>query len=85
MKSEDGSKSERDTGNDIPRVMKIKQYQIDPFDVDTTFSYDVREVLDLSLEDAIHLRGLLVQASLQLNEYISLKKRDTEFSLTEDF
>jgi hypothetical protein len=65
--------------------MKIKQYQIDPFDVDTTFSYDVREVLDLSLEDAIHLRGLLVQASLQLNEYISLKKRDTEFSLTEDF
>lgn len=65
--------------------MKIKQYQIDPFDVDTTFSYDVREVLDLSLEDAIHLRGLLVQASLQLNEYISLKKRETEFSLTEDF
>ena len=65
--------------------MKIKQYQIDPFDVDTTFSYDVREVLDLSLEDAIHLRGLLVQASLQLNEYISLKKRETKFSLTEDF
>ena len=65
--------------------MKIKQYQIDPFDVDTTFSYDVREVLDLSLEDAIHLRGLLVQASLQLNEYISLKKRETEFSITEDF
>lgn len=65
--------------------MKIKQYQIDPFDVDTTFSYDVREVLDLSLEEAIELRGLLVQASLQLNEYISLKKRETEFSLTEDF
>jgi hypothetical protein len=65
--------------------MKIKQYQIDPFDVDTIFSYDVREVLDLSLEEAIELRGLLVQASLQLNEYISLKKRETEFSLTEDF
>jgi hypothetical protein len=65
--------------------MKIKQYQIDPFDVDTTFSYDVREVLDLSLEDAIHLKGLLVQASLQLNEYISLKKKETEFSLTDDF
>lgn len=65
--------------------MKIKQYQIDPFDVDTTFSYDVREVLDLSLEEAIELRGLLVQATLQVNEYISIQKRQTEFSLTEDF
>lgn len=63
----------------------IKRLDIDPFDLDTCFEYDVREVLDLSLEDAIHLRGLLAQASLQLNKYISLKKRDTEFSLTEDF
>lgn len=65
--------------------MKIKQYQIDPFDVDTTFSYDVREVLDLSLEEAVELRGLLVQATLQVNEYISIQKRQTEFSLIEDF
>jgi len=65
--------------------MKIKQYQIDPFDVDTTFSYDVREVLDLSLEEAIELRGLLVQATLQVNEYISIQKRQSEFSLTENF
>lgn len=52
----------------------IKQYQIDPFDIDTTFNYDVRDVLNMSLEEATHLRDQLIQAGLQVNEYIRLKK-----------
>lgn len=53
----------------------IKRLDIDPFDLDTTFEYDVREVTEMSKEDAEHLRGQLVQASLQVANYISLKEK----------
>ena len=50
----------------------IRRLDIDPFDLDTTFEYDVREVIKMSKEDAEHLRGQLMQASLQVANYISL-------------
>lgn len=53
----------------------IRRLEIDPFDLDTTFEYDVREVIELSLEEAEHLRGQLKQASLQVENYISIKEK----------
>ena len=52
---------------------------IDPFDLDTTFEYDVREVIKMSKEDAEHLRGQLMQASTQVANYINLlNKQENE-------
>lgn len=57
----------------------IRRLDIDPFDLDTTFEYDVREVIELSLEEAEHLRGQLMQASLQVANYINLlNKQENE-------
>lgn len=53
----------------------IRRLEIDPFDLDTCFDYDVREVIELSLEEAEHLRGQLIQASLQVANYISIKEK----------
>ena len=50
----------------------IKRLDIDPFDLDTTFEYDVREVTEMSKEDAEHLKGQLMQASVQVANYISI-------------
>ena len=57
----------------------INRLEIDPFDLDTTFEYDVREVIKMSKEDAEHLRGQLMQASTQIANYISiLNKQENE-------
>lgn len=57
----------------------INRLEIDPFDLDTTFEYDVREVIKMSKEDAEHLRGQLMQASTQVTNYISLlNKQENE-------
>jgi hypothetical protein len=57
----------------------INRLEIDPFDLDTTFEYDVREVIKMSKEDAEHLRGQLMQASTQVTNYISiLNKQESE-------
>jgi hypothetical protein len=57
----------------------IKRLDIDPFDLDTTFEYDVREVIKMSKEDAEHLRGQLMQASLQVANHINLlNKQENE-------
>lgn len=53
----------------------IRRLEIDPFDLDTCFEYDVREVIEMSKEDAEHLRGQLIQASLQVANYISIKEK----------
>ena len=50
----------------------IKRLDIDPFDLDTTFEYDVREVIEMSREDAEHLKGQLMQARMQVANYISI-------------
>lgn len=65
----------------------IRRLEIDPFDLDTCFEYDVREVIELSLEEAEHLRGQLTQASLQVMYYISIlkKKQEQEFVLDTPF
>jgi hypothetical protein len=57
----------------------IRRLEIDPFDLDTTFEYDVREVIKMSKEDAEHLRGQLMQASTQVANYINLlNKQENE-------
>jgi hypothetical protein len=53
----------------------IRRLDIDPFDLDTTFEYDVREVIKMSKEDAEHLRGQLMQASLQVANYLSILEK----------
>ena len=50
----------------------MNRLDIDPFDLDTTFEYDVREVIEMSREDAEHLKGQLMQASVQVANYINL-------------
>ena len=57
----------------------MNRLDIDHFDLDTTFEYDVREVIKMSKEDAEHLRGQLMQARLQVANYISLlNKQENE-------
>jgi hypothetical protein len=57
----------------------MNRLDIDPFDLDTTFEYDVREVIEMSKEDAEHLRGQLMQASTQVANYINLlNKQENE-------
>ena len=57
----------------------MNRLDIDHFDLDTTFEYDVREVIKMSKEDAEHLRGQLMQASLQVANYINLlNKQENE-------
>ena len=57
----------------------MNRLDIDPFDLDTTFEYDVREVIKMSKEDAEHLRGQLMQASTQVANYINLlNKQENE-------
>ena len=50
----------------------MNRLDIDPFDLDTTFEYDVWEVIEMSREDAEHLKGQLMQASVQVANYISI-------------
>lgn len=58
---------------------KIRRLDIDPFDLDTTFEYDVREVIEMKKEDVEQLRNQLIQASLQVANYISLlNKQENE-------
>ena len=54
----------------------IRRLEIDPFDLDTTFEYDVREVIKMSKEDAEHLRGQLMQERPQVANYISLLNKE---------
>lgn len=57
----------------------MNRLDIDPFDLDTTFEYDVREVIEMSREDAEHLKGQLMQASVQVSNYINLlNKKEQE-------
>ena len=57
----------------------MNRLDIDPFDLDTTFEYDVREVIEMSREDAEHLKGQLMQASVQVANYINLlNKKEQE-------
>ena len=57
----------------------MNRLDIDPFDLDTTFEYDVREVIEMNKEDAEHLRGQLMQASTQVANYINLlNKQENE-------
>lgn len=57
----------------------MNRLDIDPFDLDTTFEYDVREVIEMSREDAEHLKGQLMQASAQVANYINiLNKKEQE-------
>lgn len=57
----------------------MNRLDIDPFDLDTTFEYDVREVIEMSKEDAEHLKGQLMQASVQVANYINLlNKKEQE-------
>ena len=57
----------------------MNRLDIDPFDLDTTFEYDVREVIEMSREDAEYLKGQLMQASVQVANYINLlNKKEQE-------
>lgn len=48
--------------------------RIDPFDTDLCFDYDVRELSDMTEEEAKHLLALLTVARLQTTQYIRIKE-----------